>query len=302
MTTQAPIHSDFGATSTAAEVMGNRRLDGKLAIVTGGYVGIGLETTRVLANAGAHVIVPIRPGSEEKARAALIDIPRVTTGVLELSDPASVDAFAKTITAPVHYLFNNAGVMAIPFAKNGAGFEMQLATNHLGHWQLTARLFPLLKAADATVVALTSRGHAFGSIDLDDPNFEHRPYDKWKAYGQSKTANALFALALNERGVRALSVHPGAVTTDLARYVPADELAAMRAKNPRAYKNPEQGAATSIWAAFTPEIRGVYCEDCNIAEPLAGDSPEPRGIRPWAMDAALAERLWSKTEEWTGVR
>lgn len=302
MTAQAPIHSDFGATSTAAEVMGHRRLDGTLAIVTGGYVGIGLETTRVLANAGAEVIVPIRPGSAEKARAALADIPRVTTGVLELSEPASVDAFARTIARPVHYLFNNAGVMAIPFAKNASGFEMQLATNHLGHFQLTARLAKWLRDGKATVIALTSRGHAFGSVDLDDPNFERREYDKWKAYGQSKTCNALFALALDKRGIRALSVHPGAVTTELARYVPTDELTAMRAKNPRAYKDPAQGAATSIWAAFTGGIRGVYCEDCNIAEALPGDSTEARGIRPWAMDPELAERLWAKTELWTGVR
>ena len=192
-----------------------------------------------------------------------------------------------------------------PLARNGAGFEgMQLGDESPPGTspRLTARLWPWLTTANATVIALTSRGHAFGSVDLDDPNFERRPYDKWKAYGQSKTANALFALALDKRGVRAVSVHPGAVATDLARYVPEEELNAMRAKNPRQYKTPAEGASTSIWAAFTDGVRGVYCEDCNIAEPLAGDSQAPRGIRPWAMDPELAERLWTKTELWTGVR
>ena len=299
---QVAIESKFGDESTAAEVMGNRRLDGKVAIVTGGYVGLGLETTRALASAGADVIVPVRPGSEEKALTALTGIPRITTGTLELSAPASVDAFAKTVERPVHYLFNNAGVMAIPFAKNSAGFELQLATNHLGHFQLTARLWPRLKAAgDATVVSLTSRGHAFANVDLEDPNFEHRAYDKWKAYGHSKTSNALFALALARRGVHAVSVHPGAVATDLARYVPEEELTAMRVKNPRKYKTPAQGASTSIWAAFA-EINGVYCEDCNVANPVPGDSTATYGIRPWAMDADLADQLWKRTELWTGVR
>ncbi len=197
--------------------------------------------------------------------------------------------------------------MAVPFAKNGRGFELQLATNHLGHFQLTARLWPALCAArGARVVVLSSRGHAMASVDLDDPSFERRAYDKWAAYGQSKTANALFALALDARGapkgVRAFSVHPGAVATELSRSVPPAELEVLRAANPRNYKNPEQGAATSVWCATSDRLEGmggVYCEDVDVAEPVSAESKEPRGVRPWAMDASLASRLWAKTEAWT---
>jgi len=310
-TKQAAIHSGYGATTTAREVLGDTRLDGKVAIVTGGYVGVGLETTRVLAAAGATVIVPAR--TPEKARAALAGIDRVELEAIELSDPASVDAFAARFSAsgrPLHLLVNNAGIMAVPFARSPPGFELQLATNHLGHFQLTARLWPaLLKANAARVIALSSRGHAFASVDLEDPSFERRPYDKWKAYGQSKSANALFALALDARGeprgVRAFSVHPGAVVTELARSIPEEELRALRAANPRNFKMPPEGAATSVWCATSSALDGmggVYCEDVDIGEPVPADSKEPRGVRPWIMDRELATRLWTKSEEWTSVR
>ncbi|HEY2515466.1 MAG TPA: SDR family NAD(P)-dependent oxidoreductase [Polyangiaceae bacterium] len=306
---QAALHTGFGATTTARDVLGDARLDGKVAVVTGGYVGIGLETTRVLAEAGATVVVPAR--SLEKARAALAGIPRVELESLELAEPSTVDAFAArflTSGRPLHLLFNNAGVMAIPFAKNSRGFELQLATNHLGHFQLTARLWPaLLKANGARVIALTSRGHAFASVDLEDPNFERRPYDKWKAYGQSKSANALFALALDARGekhgIRAFSVHPGFVATELARSVPEEELRSLSAD--RIPKMPPAGAATSVWCATSARLDGmggVYCEDVDVGEPVSADSKALSGIRPWIMDADLAERLWKKTEEWTGAR
>jgi len=309
-TKQAALHSGYGETTTAHEVIGNTRLDGKIAIVTGGYVGVGLETTRALAAAGATVIVPAR--TAEKARAALTGIDRVELGSLELSEPASVDAFAARFMAsgrPLHFLINNAGIMAVPFAKTSRGFELQFATNHLGHFQLTARLWPALaKAKGARVVALTSRGHAFASVDLEDPSFERRPYDKWKAYGQSKSANALFALELDARGekhgVRAFSVHPGAVATELARSIPDEELRALRVANPRTYKQPPAGAATSVWCATSSALDGmggVYCEDVDIGEPVPGDSKETRGVRPWIMDADLAARLWTKSEEWTGI-
>jgi NAD(P)-dependent dehydrogenase (short-subunit alcohol dehydrogenase family) len=230
---------------------------------------------------------------------------------VELAEPATVDALAARFLAsgrPLHLLVNNAGVMAIPFAKNSRGFELQLATNHLGHFQLTARLWPaLLKANGARVVALTSRGHAFASVDLEDPSFERRPYDKWKAYGQSKSANALFALALDARGekhgVRAFSVHPGFVATELARSVPEEELRALRAS--RVPKMPAAGAATSVWCATSATLDGmggVYCEDVDIAEPVPADSTTLYGARPWIMDGELAERLWTKSEEWTGAR
>jgi NAD(P)-dependent dehydrogenase (short-subunit alcohol dehydrogenase family) len=310
-TQQAAIHSGYGATSTAREVIGDKRLEGKVVIVTGGYVGVGLETTRVLAAAGATVIVPAR--TPEKARAALSGMDHVELEAVELSDPVSVDAFASRFLASgraLHLLINNAGIMAVPFAKTARGFELQFATNHLGHFQLTARVWPaLLKAKGARVVALTSRGHAFASVDLEDPSFERRPYDKWKAYGQSKSANALFALSLDahgeSRGVRAFSVHPGAVVTELSRSVPEEELRALRARYSNKFKMPPEGAATSVWCATSPALDGmggVYCEDVDIGEPVAADSEETRGVRPWIMDKDLAERLWKKSEEWTRVR
>jgi NAD(P)-dependent dehydrogenase (short-subunit alcohol dehydrogenase family) len=308
-TKQAALHTGYGPTTTAREVIGDKRLDGKVAIVTGGYVGIGLETTHVLAAAGATVIVPAR--SPEKARAALSVMGRVELETIELSDPASVDRFAARFLVsgrPLHLLINNAGIMAVPFAKSALGFELQFATNHLGHFQLTARLWPaLVKATGARVVALTSRGHAFASVDLEDPSFERRPYDKWKAYGQSKSANALFALALDargeSRGVRAFSVHPGAVYTELARSLSEEEFSRLREN--RVFKMPPEGAATSVWCATSAALDGmggVYCEDVDIGEPVPADSKELRGVRPWIMDRGLAERLWTKSEEWTGAR
>jgi NAD(P)-dependent dehydrogenase (short-subunit alcohol dehydrogenase family) len=310
-TNQASIHSGYGAQTTAREAIGDRRLDGHTAVVTGGYAGVGLETTRVLSAAGAAVIVPAR--TPEKARAALAGVDRVELESLDLSDPTSIDAFAARFSAsgrPVHILVNNAGIMATPLVRDARGFESQLATNHLGHFQLTARLWPALQRAEgARVVSLSSRGHARAGLDFDDPNFERRPYDKWIAYGQSKTANALFALALDARGaahrVRAFSVHPGAVMTELVRSLTDEELRAIRAPIPAAaYKNTEQGAATSVWCATSTQLEGmggVYCEDVDIAEAVAADFREPRGVRPWAMDRDLAERLWTRSEEWTGV-
>jgi NAD(P)-dependent dehydrogenase (short-subunit alcohol dehydrogenase family) len=312
-TKQAPLPSGYGEATTAREVLGDRRLDGVVAVVTGGYAGVGLETTRALAGAGATVIVPAR--SPDKARTALAGMPRVELEALDLFDPATVDAFAARFLAsgrPLHLLVNNAGIMAPPLARDRRGYESQFATNHLGHFQLTARLWPALRQANgARVVSLSSRGHAFADVDLDDPNFERRAYDKWKAYGQSKTANALFAITLDERGavhgVRAFSVHPGAVMTELSRSIPADELAAIHAAPRNAatfFKTPAQGAATSVWCATSPQLGGlggVYCEDVDIAVAVPADFAAPSGVRPWAMDRERAERLWKKSEEWTGV-
>jgi NAD(P)-dependent dehydrogenase (short-subunit alcohol dehydrogenase family) len=311
-TRQTPIRSGYGATTTAREVLGNRRLDGMTAVVTGGYAGVGLETTRALSGAGATVVVPAR--TPDKARAALAGMDRVEVESLDLFIPESVDTFAARFLASdraLSILINNAGIMAAPLARDARGIESHLATNHLGHFQLTARLWPALrKARSARVVALSSRGHRASGFDFDDPNFERRPYDKWIAYGQSKTANALFALALDTRGepegIRAFSVHPGAVLTDLMRFMPEDEIrrAITAAEGIEPLKSTEQGAATSIWCATSPQLNGmggVYCENCDIAEAVAADFPEPRGVRPWASDPVLAERLWKKSEEWTGV-
>ncbi|RKH42394.1 oxidoreductase [Corallococcus sicarius] len=310
---QEPLHSGYGARTTAREVMGSRRLDGVIAVVTGGYAGIGLETTRVLSAAGATVIVPAR--TPDKARAALAGMERVELEHLDLAAPATVDAFAERFLAsgrPLHLLINNAGIMATPLVRDARGFESQLATNHLGHFQLTARLWPALRQANgARVVALSSRGHRRAPMDFEDPNFERRPYDKWAAYGQSKTANILFALALDARGeahrIRAFSVHPGPILTELMRSMSEEEVrAAIESSNTVSpLKTTEQGAATSIWCATSPQLDGlggVYCDDCDIAEVVGADSPVPRGVMPWAVDMSLAERLWTASEAWTGAR
>ena len=315
MTPQIPLGSGFGPRTTASDVLGGRRLDGLRGVITGGSAGLGLETTRALASAGAHVRVGAR--SRAKAEAALAGVANVEIDSLDVADPTSIDAFAARTLAvgdPVHVLLNNAGIMAVPLSRDARGFESQLATNHLGHFQLTARLWPALVAArGARVVTLSSRAHARSWVDLEDPHFIRRPYDKWIAYGQSKTANALFAVALDARGavsrIRAFSVHPGAILeTDLSRSLSPDELrAAAEAarKVPAGFKSVAEGAATSVWCATSAQLDdrgGVYCEDCDIAIAVPADHPEPRGVRPWARDPEVAERLWRVSEEWTGAR
>jgi NAD(P)-dependent dehydrogenase (short-subunit alcohol dehydrogenase family) len=314
---QKPIGSGFGATSTAGEVIKGVDLTSKVAIVTGGYSGIGTETTRVLSKVGATVIVPAR--STEKARTELEAVPRVEVAALDLMDPHSIDAFAESFLSsgrPLDLLINNAGIMACPLARDARGYESQFSANHLGHFQLTLRLWPALKMRGGRVVELTSRGHRFSPVDFDDPNWERRPYDKWKAYGQSKTANALFALAFDQRGeadgIRAFSVHPGGILTPLTRHLPEDDLKAFDLyRNPdgsvsqestsgRTFKNVPQGAATTIWCATSPQLDGmggVYCEDCDIAEVNPGDISLPNGMSPYACDPELAEKLWNLSEE-----
>jgi NAD(P)-dependent dehydrogenase (short-subunit alcohol dehydrogenase family) len=310
-TEQKPLKSGFGAKTTAREVLAGLDLTGKTAIVTGGYSGVGLETTRALAEAGATVVVPAR--TEEKARTALAGITRVEMDTVELIDPASIDAFAGSFLdsgRPLDILINNAGIMAPPLRRDARGYESQFATNHLGHFQLTARLWPALKeAGKARVVSVSSIGIIFGGVDFDDPNFERREYDKWKAYGQSKTANALFAVALDKRGeahgIRAFSVHPGGIYTDLARDLSAEELAF-----DGELKTAEQGAATSVWCATSPQLEGrggVYCMDVDIAEAISDFTPakpgqQPTGVLPWAIDPDLAEQLWQLSEKMTRVK
>ena len=309
---QHPLPSGYGPQTTARELIGDLRLDGALAIVTGGYAGIGLETTRTLQAAGASVVVPAR--TPDKASEALAGLARVELERLDLADPASIDAFAARFLAsgrPLQFLFNNAGIMAAPLSRDARGFEAHLATNHIGHFQLTARLWPALRrAGTARVISLTSRGHARTGVDFEDPQFERRAYDKWIAYGQSKTANTLFALALDARGrrdrVRAFSVHPGAILTDLMRFMdPAEaEAAVARARTIGPVKNVEQGAATSIWCATSPQLAdlgGVYCEDVDVARVTPAEEAGATGVRPWAADPELAERLWRLSEEWTRV-
>ena len=310
-TPQRPIHSGFGPKSVARDVLKGYDLAGQFAIVTGGHAGLGLETTRALVEAGATAIVGAR--TPEKARAALAGIPRAELQQLDLIDPASVDAFARRFLEtgrPLHMLINNAGLMAPPLVRDARGYESQFATNHLGHFQLTVRLWPALsRAGRARIVSLSSTGVSFGGVAFDDPSFERRPYDKWKAYGQSKTANALFAVALDRRGypegIRAFSVHPGRISTDLSRFLTDAERAVGGD-----YKTPEQGAATSVWCATNDQLNGkggVYCLDCDIASVipefnLQGTGQVLTGVLPWAVDPELAERLWFLSEEMTGVK
>ncbi|NOU75525.1 SDR family NAD(P)-dependent oxidoreductase [Paenibacillus sp. LMG 31458] len=312
ITPQAPIPSGFGPQTTAREVLAGRDLSGKIAIVTGGYSGVGLETTRALAEAGATVIVPAR--TMEKARALIADIPRVVLEELDLIDPDSIDAFAQRFLntgRQLDMLINNAGIMAPPLVRDARGYESQFATNHLGHFQLTARLWPSLKqAGDARVVSVSSTGIRFGGVDFEDPNFERQEYNKWKAYGQSKSANALFAVEMdrlgNAYGVHAFSVHPGRIMTDLVRYMSYEEKNAAGGE----FKTTEQGAATSVWCATSPQLEGkggVYCMDADIAEVITAEALQGlgqvmSGVLPWAIDPGFAERLWLVSEEMTGVK
>jgi NAD(P)-dependent dehydrogenase (short-subunit alcohol dehydrogenase family) len=318
-TDQKPLHTGFGATTTAAEVSAGVDLAGKVALVTGCSSGIGPETARVLAAAGARVIVGVRDTG--KARRALAGVGNVEVWPLDLADPESIDRFAGRFAdsgGALDVLINNAGVMAAPLKRDRRGYEIQFATNHLGHFQLTARLWePLRRARPARVVSLSSVGHRRAPVDLDDPNFERRAYDKWAAYGQSKSANALFAVELDRRGrghgVRAFAVHPGGILTDLVRHMTDDELEAygiVRAGGAlqapaTGYKTVEQGAATSVWCAVSPNLDGrggVYCEDCDIAAAVPADSKLLCGVRPWAIDAVGARALWDLSERLTGLR
>jgi len=319
-TAQAPIGSGFGAATTAAEVIEGIDLTSKTVIVTGGYSGIGVETVRAFRSAGANVIVPTRDMA--KAKANLAEMPEVVLEAMDLLDPASIDAFAQRFLAEndaLHILVNNAGVMAAPLARDARGYESQFAANHLGHFQLACRLWPaLVRARGARVVALTSYAHRRAGIDFHDPHFERRAYDPWVAYGQSKTANSLFAVALDSigqrQGVRAFAVHPGGIVTDLVRHMSKEELNASKVLDEAGKpiidpennkKTPQQGAATSVWCATSPQLDGmggVYCADCEIARTLPSDgSVELHGVRPRAIDPVAAGRLWQLSEQLTGA-
>ena len=315
-TAQAPIASPFGYGSTAREVIAGIDLAGQTALVTGGYSGLGTETVRALTGAGANVIVGAR-----RPDAALNDLAGIDGQIsvlpLDLSDPASIDGFAAAVAAvtdQINIQINNAAVMANPLSRDARGYESQFATNHLGHFQLTARLWPLLAASGhARVVSVSSVGHQRIGLDLDDINFEHRVYDKWTAYGQAKSANALFALELDrlgqDAGVRAFSVHPGGIITPLQRHLTMDEQVKMGWYDKDGNLNPifkttEQGAATSIWCAVSPLLDGeggVYCEDCNIGAMVKENTRRGTGVLPHIRDAALATALWAKSEQMTGV-
>ena len=315
-TRQTPLGSGFGPTSEPADVLADVDLDGATAVVTGGYSGIGLETTRALAARGASVIVPAR--SPDKARENLADVPGDVTSIeMDLADLAGVAAFADAVAdrrASLDLLVDNAGVMATPERRVGPGWEYQFAINHLGHFALTAALMPLLAAADAPrVVVLSSIAHRRGGIEWDDIHFRDRPYDKWAAYAQAKSANALFALELSNRmagfGGRAFSVHPGGILTPLQRDLDLDEQVQLGWRDPDGspseiartrFKSPSQGCSTTLWAATSPMLadrHGLYCEDCDVAALATDSSPPFVHVAPHAVDPVAAARLWELSVE-----
>ncbi|MGW4729374.1 SDR family NAD(P)-dependent oxidoreductase [Streptomyces shenzhenensis] len=313
-TAQHKIGSGFGAGSTADEVLAGIDLTGRLAIVTGGYSGLGLETTRALTRAGARVVVPARRPAV--AHAALAGLDDVEVDELDLGDLESVRGFAERFLASgraVDFVIDSAAIMACPETRVGPGWEAQFATNHLGHFALVNRLWPALEPGGARVVSVSSRGHHASGIRWDDVQWQHG-YDKWEAYGQAKTANALFARHLDRlgrgAGVRAFSLHPGGILTPLQRHLPRAEMVERgwideqgNPLNPEGFKTPEQGAATQLWAATSPRLDGmggVYLEDCDIAEPAPADG-ERVGVKDWASDPEQAARLWTLSTELTGV-
>ncbi|WP_266064101.1 SDR family NAD(P)-dependent oxidoreductase [Brucella intermedia] len=310
---QAPLGSGLDAHTTASSVLSGLDIKGRYAIVTGGHSGLGLETTKALAEAGANVLVPAR--NLEKAKAAIRDIPGVMVDVLDLADLTSVRAFAKRASASgrhIDMLINNAGIMACPETRVGPGWEAQFATNHLGHFALVNLLLPLLEGG-ARVVSVSSAGHHASPIRWGDVQFTHG-YDKWHAYGQSKTANALFAVQVDrlgrDRGVRAFSLHPGKIFTPLQRHLSQQEMTAAGWLDENGspadptFKTTAQGAATQLWAATSPlldGLGGLYCEDCDVAvRAEVADQPFV-GVKTYAVDDKEAERLWILSANITGI-
>ncbi|MFT7287112.1 MAG: NAD(P)-dependent dehydrogenase (short-subunit alcohol dehydrogenase family) [Halieaceae bacterium] len=318
---QTPIASGFDASSTASDVLKGVNLSGRFAVVTGGYSGLGFETTRALAAAGATVLVPARRiAHAESELAALAALPgTIEVDELDLADLGSVRAFAERFLASgrsIDILINNAAVMACPETRTSNGWESQFATNHLGHYALSNQLYSALTAdGGARVVSLSSTGHKLSPIRWDDVMFERDTYDKWLAYGQAKTANSLFAVyldALGKRdGVRAFAVHPGGIMTPLQRHLPKEEMIRLGWVDElgnvnSAFKSPAQGASTSVWAATSPQLDGlggVYCEDCDIAAATDPESPSARylGVNEHAVNGGSARRLWALSAELTNA-
>jgi NAD(P)-dependent dehydrogenase (short-subunit alcohol dehydrogenase family) len=317
---QKPTGSGFNATSTTSDVIKGINLTGKIAIVTGGNTGIGLETTKMLAAAGAMVIVPAR--DTEKAKRNLDGIANIELETMDLMNPDSIDAFAEKFLAsgrPLHLLINNAGIMWVPLRRDSRAIESQLATNYLAQFQLTARLWPALKKANgARVINVSSHGHQFAPFDFDDPNFLNREYETLQAYGQSKTASNLFALELDNLAkafnVRAYSLHPGSIAgTELGREASLELFQKMGFFDAEGNILPEvaaslktipQGAATTVWcatSALLENIGGVYCEDADVAE-LASDTSMSNGVKRYSVDEDNAKRLWTMSEAMTDIK
>jgi NAD(P)-dependent dehydrogenase (short-subunit alcohol dehydrogenase family) len=305
MTVHTPITTPFTARSTAAEVVAGIDLTGRRVIVTGGASGIGVETARALAGAGAEVTLAVRDGAAGQRTAddiiASTGNKQVLVAPLDLADRASVAAFVANWTGPLHVLVNNAGVMASPETRTPEGWELQFATNHLGHFALATGLHDALARADgARVVSVSSSAHLRSGVVFEDIHFHQRAYDPWLAYGQSKSANVLFGVEATRRwaddGITVNALMPGGIRTNLQRYVTDAELDRLRGEmgaQATTWKTPEQGAATSVLVATSPLLDGVggrYFEDCHEAAP---HEPGTRtGVAPHALDPEAATRLW----------
>lgn len=312
----------YGPETTTDDLLEGMDLSGRRVLITGASAGLGEETARALAAHGANVVMAVRDLAKgeraaEAVRATAAANSSVELRQLDLASLKSIRSCADQLLAegaPLHILIANAGVMACPQGTTENGFETQFGTNHLGHFVFVNCLVPLLLAgAPSRIVVLSSSGHRFSDVDLDDPNFEHTPYDPWVAYGRAKTANALFAVALDarlrDRGVRACAVHPGGIRTELGRHLTPETMQSLMSRVPNSpgtykFKSVPQGAATSVWAAVIAdanETGGRFCEDCALAK-VTEDPNVAAGVRPYALDPKHAEALWSRSEELVGER
>lgn len=312
--------SEFGWASTTDEVLEGKDLSGRTVFVTGANSGLGQETARALASRGAHVVMAGRDQSklDESVAAIHADHPRaqldtITVDLTSLENIRAATSRARQRFQKIDILINNAGVMATPFLHTADGFEMQFGTNHLGHFALTAELMPLIERGHLKrIVNLSSRGHFMGPVHFEDPNYQHRPYDPWTSYGQSKTANVLFTVGLEQHfavlGIHAYAVHPGGIETNLGRHMSPEMRDGLMQRVTAAdsnfrWKTIPQGAATSCWAATAEALEGrggVYCEDCRVAE--VDDESQVSGVRSYALNPSYAERLWALSEQLTGAK
>ena len=310
---------EFGFESTTDDVLEGISLTGKTVLVTGATAGLGIETSRALAAVGASVVMLGRnPEVLEQEAEALrgMSLPgQIATHTIDLANLDSVREAADAIVAKyprIDIVINNAGVMACPLMRTADGFEMQFGTNHLGHFLLTCLIMPaVLAGAPGRIVNLSSSGHKFSDVNLDDPNYQQRDYDKWVAYGESKTANALFSVALDQRlksqGIRSLAVHPGVIMTKLGRHLSEADIENLMNSAPEGesldWKSVEQGAATSVWAATAPELAdkgALFLENCQIA--VAAEPGKGGGVEDYALDPESADRLWALSEQLVGQR
>lgn len=311
--------AQLGSETTTDDVLADTDLTGVSVFITGGNSGLGKETGRAMAARGADVMLAGRDQTklDEAVASICADTPeaRIETIVCDLASLASVrecSTEAQTRLQKIDLLINNAGVMACPFSHTADGFEAQFGTNHLGHFALTAGLFPLIEAGSRKrIVNLSSRGHHIAPFNPEDPHFAQREYDRWVSYGQSKTANVLFTAGLEarfaDRGIHAYAVHPGGIQTNLGRHLTEEMVASLMDRVSKgsggfSWKSIPQGAATQCWAATAQTLEGrggVYCEDCHVAE-VDDDSPES-GVRSYALDQDMADRLWSLSEAETGA-